>query len=225
MQMVQIDRIRQAFGYLHKFRTCRNPVSIPSYRLLHEFVYRSCVDFPAFYKPRYISRCSSTNDSGDVIHSTFSRHLDGVSSLSGWRWLYVHPQSLSSQILELSSRFIVDGIITVPIAVYGFFIFPDFPRTTKAFYLTQEVSYNKLQKKLLTHPGQERELAYTRLQGEIQVDRPPLSWNLTRRILTRWRWYACSLLVSPRSLFCSTITEDMPSSPFLARRKVSVPII
>lgn len=36
-------------------------------------------------------------------------------------------------------RFIVDGIVTVPIALYGFLVFPGLPRTTKAFYLSQEV--------------------------------------------------------------------------------------
>lgn len=37
-------------------------------------------------------------------------------------------------------RFIVDGIITIPIALYGFLVFPDLPHTTKAFYLSEEVS-------------------------------------------------------------------------------------
>ncbi|THH16550.1 hypothetical protein EW146_g4092 [Bondarzewia mesenterica] len=36
-------------------------------------------------------------------------------------------------------RFIIDGIITLPIAFYGFLIFPDVPATTKAFYLSEEV--------------------------------------------------------------------------------------
>lgn len=39
----------------------------------------------------------------------------------------------------LMARFIIDGIITVPIALYGFLVFPGLPRTTKAFYLSQEV--------------------------------------------------------------------------------------
>lgn len=38
-----------------------------------------------------------------------------------------------------TDRFIIDGVITLPIALYGFAIFPDVPRTTKAFYLSQEV--------------------------------------------------------------------------------------
>ena len=36
-------------------------------------------------------------------------------------------------------RFIIDGIITMPIALYGFLMFPDVPTTTKAFYLSEEV--------------------------------------------------------------------------------------
>ena len=41
--------------------------------------------------------------------------------------------------LTSSCRFIVDGAITLPIALYGFLIFPDVPATTKAFYLSEEV--------------------------------------------------------------------------------------
>lgn len=96
-----------------------------------------------------------------ILQAAIYKHLNGRSGLTGWRWLFV-----------------IDGVITLPIAIYGYFIFPDTPRTTEAFYLTKE----------------EKILARARLQGEVQVDRPPLSWNLIRRVLSRWRWYACSLL-------------------------------
>lgn len=36
--------------------------------------------------------------------------------------------------------FIVDGIISLPIALAGFLFIPDVPETTRAFYLTQDVS-------------------------------------------------------------------------------------
>lgn len=49
------------------------------------------------------------------------------------------PLTLSLVFMHLS-RFIVDGIITLPIALYGFLMFPDVPTTTKAFYLSDEVS-------------------------------------------------------------------------------------
>ncbi|CAK4034137.1 Pantothenate transporter liz1 [Lecanosticta acicola] len=47
--------------------------------------------------------------------------LDGHSGLQGWQWM-----------------FIVDGLIGIPIALWGFFAIPDLPHTTRAFYLSQE---------------------------------------------------------------------------------------
>ncbi|KAG6837968.1 hypothetical protein H0H93_008362 [Arthromyces matolae] len=49
-------------------------------------------------------------------------------------------QRLSNHTYPEPVRFIIDGVITLPIALYGFLIFPDLPATTKAFYLTAEVS-------------------------------------------------------------------------------------
>ncbi|KAF8450366.1 MFS general substrate transporter [Boletus edulis BED1] len=96
-----------------------------------------------------------------VLQAAVYQHLGGVAGRSGWRWLFV-----------------VDGVITLPIAVYGFLVFPDVPATTKAFYLTKE----------------ERILSFARLEPDHDVIRHPLSWNLAKRVLTRWRWYGCSLL-------------------------------
>ncbi|KAH7388651.1 major facilitator superfamily domain-containing protein [Pyrenochaeta sp. MPI-SDFR-AT-0127] len=47
--------------------------------------------------------------------------LDGVYGKQGWQWL-----------------FIVCGIISLPIAFIGYFFIPDFPETTRAFYITKE---------------------------------------------------------------------------------------
>lgn len=47
--------------------------------------------------------------------------LDGVFGRQGWQWL-----------------FIVCGIISLPIAFLGYFFIPDFPETTRAFYITKE---------------------------------------------------------------------------------------
>ncbi|OAL50436.1 MFS general substrate transporter [Pyrenochaeta sp. DS3sAY3a] len=47
--------------------------------------------------------------------------LDGVYGRQGWQWL-----------------FIVCGIISLPIAFLGYFFIPDFPETTRAFYITKE---------------------------------------------------------------------------------------
>jgi hypothetical protein len=40
---------------------------------------------------------------------------------------------------DRSRLFIVDGIISLPIAIAGFFVLPDVPETTKAWYLSEEV--------------------------------------------------------------------------------------
>ncbi|KXH69086.1 pantothenate transporter [Colletotrichum salicis] len=48
--------------------------------------------------------------------------MNGTAGLSGWRWL-----------------FIMDGVILIPIALYGFFALPDLPHNTRAFYLTKEL--------------------------------------------------------------------------------------
>lgn len=47
--------------------------------------------------------------------------LNGAHGLAGWRWL-----------------FIMDGVISIPIALWGFFGIPDLPHTTKAFYLNAD---------------------------------------------------------------------------------------
>ncbi|SPO03707.1 related to transmembrane transporter Liz1p [Cephalotrichum gorgonifer] len=44
--------------------------------------------------------------------------MNGTAGLPGWRWV-----------------FIITGLITLPIAAFGYFFFPDLPETTKAFYL------------------------------------------------------------------------------------------
>lgn len=34
----------------------------------------------------------------------------------------------------------MDGVISLPICIAGYFILPDLPENTKAFYLSEEVS-------------------------------------------------------------------------------------
>lgn len=53
--------------------------------------------------------------------------MNGKHGLAGWRWL-----------------FIIDGVISIPIALWGLFAIPDLPHTTKAFYWTKDASKIKL---------------------------------------------------------------------------------
>ncbi len=65
----------------------------------------------------------------------------------------------------------IDGLVTLPIAIYGFVFFPDTPATTQAFYLT---------------PAQ-KALAVSRVPPV--EDRAPWSWSFVRCVLTsRFFW-------------------------------------
>lgn len=92
------------------------------------------------------------------LQSSIHANLDGVNGLAGWRWL-----------------FIIDFVITAPIALYGFIFFPDTPQTTRAFYLT----------------AAEKTLAVERLPKKPQTR---LSWNIFKRVLGRWHFWMFSSL-------------------------------
>ncbi|GAP89723.1 putative major facilitator superfamily transporter [Rosellinia necatrix] len=91
---------------------------------------------------------------GGYIQAGIQSSLNGRHGLSGWRWL-----------------FIIDGLITLPVAVYGFLFFPDTPATTRAFYLS---------------PAQ-RALAVSRVPRVAAATaggRAPWTWAFARRALT-----------------------------------------
>ncbi|THH33651.1 hypothetical protein EUX98_g526 [Antrodiella citrinella] len=83
----------------------------------------------SWYKSGELGKRSGIFTSSGLVGTLFSgvlqaavyQNLNGTAGRSGWRWL-----------------FIIDGIITLPIAFYGFLVFPDVPANTKAFYLTEE---------------------------------------------------------------------------------------
>ncbi|KAL4955889.1 major facilitator superfamily domain-containing protein [Aspergillus filifer] len=97
---------------------------------------------------------------GGFIQTGIHSSMDGMHGLSGWRWL-----------------FIIDGLITIPIAIYGYIVFPDTPTTTKARYLTAE----------------EKALAIARIpeSGSVRV---PLNWAFLKKVFTTWYWYAFTML-------------------------------
>ncbi|KIJ55140.1 hypothetical protein M422DRAFT_219732 [Sphaerobolus stellatus SS14] len=121
----------------------------------------------SWYKPGELGKRSGIFTSSGLVGTLFSgllqaavyKNLNGVLGRSGWRWLFV-----------------IDAVITFPIALYGYLIFPDVPATTTAFYLTEE----------------ERLLAHERI--DTNEKRTKITWGAIKRILTQWRWYACSLL-------------------------------
>ncbi|KAF7323053.1 MFS transporter [Mycena chlorophos] len=100
-----------------------------------------------------------------VLQASIYTNLNGLHGIAGFRWL-----------------FIICGLITVPIALYGFLFFPDTPGTTKAGYFTVE----------------ERSLAVSRLPGKPKT---AFDRTLLRRVFFRWRVYAMSLIWVRVSLF------------------------
>ncbi len=96
---------------------------------------------------------------GGFLQTAIHSGLNGVKGLSGWRWL-----------------FIIDGLITIPIALYGFLLFPDTPSTTTAFYLKPE----------------ERALAISRVPDVSK--RTPMDLSFVKRVFTSWYWYGFVIL-------------------------------
>ncbi|CDU23360.1 probable FEN2-Pantothenate permease [Sporisorium scitamineum] len=93
-----------------------------------------------------------------VMQGRISQTMNGHLGLKSYQWL-----------------FIVDFCLAMPIALFGFLLFPDTPRKTKAWFLTQE----------------ERELAVSRLP---QHEPTKLSWDLVKRVFGRWHIYLFALL-------------------------------
>lgn len=103
---------------------------------------------------------SSSGLIGNIFSSTMQAaiysNMDMKNGIAGWRWL-----------------FIIDFLITVPIAIYGLFFFPDTPETCKAFYFSdEEIAMAKARMKPRAHSK--------------------LDWSVFKRVLGRWRWYAFS---------------------------------
>ncbi|KAI8182082.1 Pantothenate transporter liz1 [Colletotrichum sp. SAR 10_75] len=87
--------------------------------------------------------------------------LNGVHGLTGWKWL-----------------FIMDGIISLPICIAGFFLIPDLPENTRAFYLNEK----------------DREMARNRMNAVGRAPRTKLGLSAFKRIFGRWHVYYLTIL-------------------------------
>ena len=87
-------------------------------------------------------------------------HLNGVGGLSGWRWL-----------------FIIDGIITIPIAILGFVVFPGIPLSPRTIFFKEE----------------EIEFAKKRMRDHQTVPPGRLSWDVFKRSAKRWHLWVFML--------------------------------
>ncbi|RDA90696.1 hypothetical protein CP533_4959 [Ophiocordyceps camponoti-saundersi (nom. inval.)] len=93
---------------------------------------------------------------GGFVQTGIHARLNGRRGLAGWRWL-----------------FIIDGLLTLPVAVYGFTLFPDTPRETTAPYLSPD----------------ERAMARARVPDVADKQRTPLTKAFARRVVTSWQFW------------------------------------
>ncbi|KAH7114272.1 major facilitator superfamily domain-containing protein [Dendryphion nanum] len=93
---------------------------------------------------------------GGYLQAAAHKNLNGVGGMSGWRWL-----------------FIIDGVISLPIAFAGYLIFPGLPSSKKPWWLTQD----------------EHDLARARVAAIGIEPSKKLSWGVVKRTLKRWEFY------------------------------------
>lgn len=92
-----------------------------------------------------------------LLQGASTTYLDDHNGLAGWRWL-----------------FIINAIITLPLAFLGFFIWPGTPDKPNRLVLTPT----------------ELDLARSRLERYgAKVQSTPFSWALFKRLFTNWRFF------------------------------------
>jgi len=93
---------------------------------------------------------------GGYMQAAAYKNLNGVHGLAGWRWL-----------------FIIDGCISLPIGLLGFFIFPGMPTSAKPWWLTTA----------------QHELGQRRMREEGVEAPKKITMRMLRRIFCHWHWY------------------------------------
>ncbi|KAH8600106.1 retrograde regulation protein 2 [Bisporella sp. PMI_857] len=106
----------------------------------------------------YIGQMLGTLTAG-MVQSGASKNLDGVRGLSGWRW-----------------NFIINSLMTIPVAIAGVFIWPGTPARPNKLFLTDE----------------DLDLAVARLKAnkaDITEALPLTRAQLLKKIATDWKVY------------------------------------
>jgi ACS family pantothenate transporter-like MFS transporter len=123
----------------------------------------------SWYKPSELGKRACIFHASSAAAGMFSGYLqaavykglNGVHGKAGWQWLFV-----------------MDGVISAPICLAGFFLIPDLPENTRAFYLSEE----------------DADLARKRMDDIGRAPRKKLGWSILRRVFTRWHVYALTVL-------------------------------
>ncbi|OJJ50431.1 hypothetical protein ASPZODRAFT_2118009 [Penicilliopsis zonata CBS 506.65] len=119
----------------------------------------------SWYTPREIGKRAMIFWLAGSVGSLFSgflqaaayTNLDGVDGHAGWRWL-----------------FIIDGIITLPLAVAGYIFFPNLPQSgNQTWWISEE----------------EHRLAVKRMEAVGRAGKEPWSKAKAKRIFLSWHTY------------------------------------
>ncbi|PYI23927.1 pantothenate transporter [Aspergillus violaceofuscus CBS 115571] len=121
-----------------------------------------------WYRKDELAKRSCIFHTSSGIGSMFSGYLmagvyrlGGRGGFKGWQWL-----------------FLVDGIISLPVALSGFFVLPDVPEISEPWYLSRE----------------EVKLAQRRMQLEGRQNRQPYTKAKLKKIFGSWHIYMLTLV-------------------------------
>ena len=103
----------------------------------------------------YVSSNAGAMFSG-YLQAAAHKGLNGVAGMSGWRWLFV-----------------IDGSISLPIGLAGFFLYPGLPTSPKVWWLTED----------------ERKLAVARMQSQGTKQSGKIGKRMLKRVFTHWHFY------------------------------------
>ncbi|PIG83917.1 vitamin H transporter [Aspergillus arachidicola] len=93
---------------------------------------------------------------GGYLQAAAYNNLNGVLGMSGWRWL-----------------FIIDGVISVPIAIAGFFLFPGIPQSPRVWWLTER----------------DQQLARARMGDDGVKESTKIGKRMLKRVFMHWHFY------------------------------------
>ncbi|ENH62229.1 Pantothenate transporter liz1 [Fusarium oxysporum f. sp. cubense race 1] len=100
----------------------------------------------------------------------------------------------SNEIAKRTAMFTVaDGIITLPVAIFGFFFFPDVPEYTDASYLSDK----------------ERQLALDRLPPKKEDGHDIQAWSLVKRVMGHPLLYVCCVFSVLGSALQSYVVQGL----------------
>lgn len=125
-----------------------------------------------------------------LIQGACSAHLDGVHGLAGWRWyvctVYVYSISILTQPSTIR-MFIINSIITLPLGIIGFWVWPGTPSKSKSVFLSEtELTLAKERLERAGHTNEHKPFSFSLLKKVF------FGWKLW--ILVIWDiffWNAC----------------------------------